>query len=843
MWETKVLDPTSPRGRQRGPDHRQRQGHHGPPVPARRRPRLLRHHGARREDRQGAVAHAHDSAKPGEPGDETWGDVPMEQRWHVGTWMVPSYDPELEPDLRRHVGDDPGAEVHARRQRQAAPLSQLARSRSTPTPARSSGTTSTSSITGISIIRSSGCSSTRRSRRIRATVTWINPSVKPGETRKVITGIPGKTGIVYTLDRRPANSCGRGRPCTQNVDRRRSTARRARSPVNPEVVLHDAQRPDAARLPGTQRRQELAGRRLQPAHERDVHAAAEHLHERDDARRTRATRRRRLRLQHRSSELAPGAKNVGIVWAISAETGKTTWKHEQRAGMMSLVATGGGLVFGGDVERHASGRSTTTPARCSGRSTSARRSAAIPITLLGRRQAVRRGDDGPVARRRDVASDHAGARCRLRRRACRRVRLTVATTHADGLGRERGDAAGSSSRRRSRFRRTGGRRPPYCRGPRSGGRRARRDGRPPLPKIDAAGAGDRRAGECRGPTRSAARALARRAAEGLRRSLLRRHDRVRVVGRDDDRRHHRDRSAIRLLGRGRSRRRLTQARLRSRRHPLRADQPRSPRPRGRREAAAATLRRAAADERRRLGPRRARQPALEARPRSRDHRRREAHARQHDAHPVLHARPHQRHRVHVDSADRRRQKHVAMLWGGTLFNFAPDAARFKAYADSAARMRELAASAGADVLLSNHTDYDGSKIKLPALAKRAPGAPNPYVVGADSVRRYSRSRTNARRRRSRPCRDDCCSTSSIPTEAERHEKQKLRRDARVAARRARGRVGRRAAEVRRAAATAACDRGCLNALVDSYLAALVAHDPSKVRIAANARFVENVTAP
>ena len=82
------------------------------------------------------------------------------------------------------------------------------------------------------------------------------------------------------------------------------------------------------------------------------------------------------------------------------------------------------------------------------------------------------------------------------------------------------------------------------------------------------------------------------------------------------------------------------------------------------------------------------------------------------------------------------QKHVAALWGGTLFNFSPDAARFKAYADSAARMRELAANAGADVLLSNHTDYDGSKVKLPALAKRSPGAPHPYVVGADSVRRY-----------------------------------------------------------------------------------------------------------
>ena len=32
---------------------------------------------------------------PGEPGNETWGDVPFEERWHVGTWMVPSYDPEL----------------------------------------------------------------------------------------------------------------------------------------------------------------------------------------------------------------------------------------------------------------------------------------------------------------------------------------------------------------------------------------------------------------------------------------------------------------------------------------------------------------------------------------------------------------------------------------------------------------------------------------------------------------------------------------------------------------------------------------------------------------------------
>ena len=48
-------------------------------------------------------------------------------------------------------------------------------------------------------------------------------------------------------------------------------------------------------------------------------------------------------------EMAPNTQNVGTVHAISVETGRTVWKHEQRAGMLSLVATGGGLVFGGDA--------------------------------------------------------------------------------------------------------------------------------------------------------------------------------------------------------------------------------------------------------------------------------------------------------------------------------------------------------------------------------------------------------------------------------------------------------------------------------------------------------------
>jgi len=34
-----------------------------------------------------------------------------------------------------------------------------------------------------------------------ASVAWINPAIDPDRVYRVLTGIPGKTGVVYTLDR------------------------------------------------------------------------------------------------------------------------------------------------------------------------------------------------------------------------------------------------------------------------------------------------------------------------------------------------------------------------------------------------------------------------------------------------------------------------------------------------------------------------------------------------------------------------------------------------------------------------------------------------------------------
>ena len=93
------------------------------------------------------------------------------------------------------------------------------------------------------------------------------------------------------------------------------------------------------------------------------------------------------------------------------------------------------------------------------------------------------------------------------------------------------------------------------------------------------------------------------------------------------------------------------------------------------------------------------------------------------------------------------QRHVAAYVGGTAFNWLRGPAAyitperpaqfwFSQYAASARRFRDIAAGAGADVLLSNHTNFDGSKTKIPALRARAAGAAHPYVVGKDAVRRY-----------------------------------------------------------------------------------------------------------
>jgi metallo-beta-lactamase class B len=91
--------------------------------------------------------------------------------------------------------------------------------------------------------------------------------------------------------------------------------------------------------------------------------------------------------------------------------------------------------------------------------------------------------------------------------------------------------------------------------------------------------------------------------------------------------------------------------------------------------------------------------------------------------------------------------HMAAYWGGTAFNWVrgpaayitperPASFWFDAYAQSAERFRDLAARAGADVVLSNHTKYDLSTTKLALVQKGGRGSRNPYVIGKENVQRF-----------------------------------------------------------------------------------------------------------
>jgi metallo-beta-lactamase class B len=76
--------------------------------------------------------------------------------------------------------------------------------------------------------------------------------------------------------------------------------------------------------------------------------------------------------------------------------------------------------------------------------------------------------------------------------------------------------------------------------------------------------------------------------------------------------------------------------------------------------------------------------------------------------------------------------------GGTLTGaFGTDGARWDEYIASQRRIAKAAADAGASVLLSNHSEYDGAYTKARLLsAPRQPGENHPFIVGAEGVQRY-----------------------------------------------------------------------------------------------------------
>ena len=279
---------------------------------------------------------------PGEPGDETWGGVPFEERRHVGAWMVPSYDPALNllyigtsvtsPAPKFLIG---GADLRHLYHNSTLALD-----------------ADTGEIAWYYQHLNDHWDLDHPFERLLvdtavapdpAAVDWINPGVQPGETRRVLTGIPGKTGVVYTLDRETGEFLWARPTITQNVISHIDGASGAVT-ENPELVFTGAGQ-QVLTCPHASGGKDWEAGAYSPLTNtmymplRNV--CAQMIAEGPESTSIYAINWR--------PEIAPGTDQVGAVWAISAETGETAWVHEQRAATMSLVTTGGGLVFGGDV--------------------------------------------------------------------------------------------------------------------------------------------------------------------------------------------------------------------------------------------------------------------------------------------------------------------------------------------------------------------------------------------------------------------------------------------------------------------------------------------------------------
>ena len=184
-------------------------------------------------------------------------------------------------------------------------------------------------------------------------MSWINPRLRPGEMRKVITGIPGKTGVVYTLDRETGEFLWATPTITQNVISGIDGATGVVS-TNSEVVFTQ---------PGQQvfvcptwnggkdweagAYSPLTNTMYMPLRQTCARMMAATEFE-DRPNEPNESRAAIYAIAYRH-QIAPGTENVGTIRAISVETGATEWLYEQRAATMSLVATGGGLLFGGDT--------------------------------------------------------------------------------------------------------------------------------------------------------------------------------------------------------------------------------------------------------------------------------------------------------------------------------------------------------------------------------------------------------------------------------------------------------------------------------------------------------------
>lgn len=290
--------------------------------------------------------------RPGEPGDESWGGVPDEDRWHVGTWgNVPSYDPDLELIYWGTSVPQPSLEVV-----RGTPGLDALYSNSTLATDPQSGEI----VWYYQHLPRDNWDLDHVFERYLidlavapdpSEVPWINPALEPGEPRSVVTGIPGKTGLVYTLDRATGEFLWARETLHQNVIADIDPAT-GRVQVDEEMIVGPFEEILVCPSLGGGKNwaagtySPRTGIMYQPQQNMCVLNTG-HSEEPDEQDGYALSW---IVVEDPAVDQDPYP--VGRVDAIDMSTGRQVWLHQRRAAMTgTLVSTAGGLVFGGDVNR------------------------------------------------------------------------------------------------------------------------------------------------------------------------------------------------------------------------------------------------------------------------------------------------------------------------------------------------------------------------------------------------------------------------------------------------------------------------------------------------------------
>jgi alcohol dehydrogenase (cytochrome c) len=290
--------------------------------------------------------------KKGEPGDETWGGMPFEQRWMTGVWGPITYDPDLNLAFYGSSGVGPSSDA----QRAVKGVATLA-----GTNTRYAVDPKTGKVAWKHQVLPQDNWDQECTFEMMSITTPVHPDTQTkgmmavgrraaSASRKTLTGVPCKTSIMWSFDAAKGDFLWAKSTVYQNLVN--SIDAKGQVTVNPDQLMGDINKtyhqcpthsggrdwPFAAYSPQTNVMYVMLQNLCT-----DYKVRADNIPSKP-------------RDQYNTSGkpmVADGSTNIGRLDAISVETGKTLWSWETAASNYSpVLATAGGVLFNGSMDRY-----------------------------------------------------------------------------------------------------------------------------------------------------------------------------------------------------------------------------------------------------------------------------------------------------------------------------------------------------------------------------------------------------------------------------------------------------------------------------------------------------------